>query len=212
MDAAKKTRVLNRNRPSDTPQSQRGDRQIVLPMTRQQYDALWHDPDATRALIDLVLAEHPELFPATLRAGYTLHGFARNSRKLAGVRLRKIRPRGGGTAYHLRPSFVMSYMTGTTDALEYPLLLASFGVPCWVLTVGFGHSDMYWHRLMAAFGVWFESQMWSAVVRAMVEKLWIRTEEYAVAYDHAGCRRTSTAVDQPMNRLYRLVYPALINA
>jgi hypothetical protein len=46
----------------------------------------------------------------------------------------------------------MSYMTGTTDKLEYPLLLASFGVPNWVLTLGYGHSDMYWHRLMERLG------------------------------------------------------------
>jgi hypothetical protein len=322
-------------------------------MTREQYAAAWHDPEATRALVDRARAEHPELFPAALRAGYALHGFARPSRKLKGVRLRKIRPTGGGPAYHLRPSFVMSFMTGTTDALEYPLLLASFGVPCWVLTLGFGHSDMYWHRtverigraslvgttvrdtarlpehlvadehhadwngqkgyiattaaqgcilglalttgaddehlraaygefaaeardvdpaycpqtvntdgwaatqnaftacfsgivvilcflhgflkirdrcrknhelhqrvwdvyraptgtafraLMGAFRTWFESQTWTAVVREVVAKLWNRTEEYARAYDHPGCRRTSNAVDQPMNRLCRLVY------
>ena len=40
----------------------------------------------------------------------------------------------------------------------------------------------------------------------MVEKLWKRTDEYAVAYAHPGCRRTSNAVDRPMNRLYRLLY------
>jgi hypothetical protein len=353
MDSATKTRVLKRTRPTDGPQAQRGQRQIVVPMTRPQYDAAWHNPRATRALVDRMLTEHPELFPAELRAGYALHGFARTSRKLSGVRLRKIRPTGGGPAYHLRPSFVMSFMTGTTDALEYPLLLASFGVPCWVLTLGYGHSDMFWHRLverigrsrvvgttvrqkarlpqhlaadehhadwngekgyiattagggcilgisltpaadeehlraaygefaaearavdpgyapatvntdgwaatqnafkacfsgivvvlcflhgflkirdrcrnnhelhqrvwdvyraatgaafragMAALRGWFEAQTWTAAVRAMVEKLWARTEEYAVAYDHPGCRRTSTAVDQPMNRLCRLVY------
>jgi len=353
MDDAKKARARNRTRPIVAQQSQRGERQIVVPMTRPQYDAAWHDPEATRALIDRMRQEHPELFPPALQAGYALHGFGRASRKVTGVRLRKVRPAGGGPAYHLRPSFVLSYMTGTTDALEYPLLLASYGVPNWVLTVGYGHSDMYWHRLterigrnrvvgttvrdparrpehltadehhvdwngergyvattvaggcilglalaaraddehltaayrefatearevdpayaprtvntdgwaptqnafracfsgivvvlcflhgflkirdrcrknhdlhervwdvyraptgtafrslMGAFRTWFESQAWTAVVREVVAKLWNRTEEYAVAYDHPGCRRTSTAVDQPMNRLCRLVY------
>ena len=244
-------------------------------------------------------------------------------------------------------------MTGSTDALEYPLLLASFGMPNWVLTMGFGHSNMYWHRMverigrnslvgttvrdpkrlpehlaadehhvdwngekgyvattaaegcilgialtemaddehlaaaygvfaaearevdpkyapktvntdgwaatqnafkacfcgivvilcflhgflkirdrcrknrdlhervwevywaktatefragMAVFQAWFESQKWTKSVFEMAEKLWKRTEDYVVAYDYPGCRRTSNAVDQPMNRLCRLMY------
>ena len=40
----------------------------------------------------------------------------------------------------------------------------------------------------------------------MLEKLWAKTESYAVAYDHPGCHRTSNAVDRPMNRLCRLMY------
>ena len=35
---------------------------------------------------------------------------------------------------------------------QYPLLLLSFGVPAWVVTRGFGHNDMYWHRLVERFG------------------------------------------------------------
>ena len=143
MDAPKKARVLNRNRPLDAPQSQRGFRQIVLPMTKELFDELWEHADKTRALVDRLMEEHPELFPPCLREGYALHGFARPSQKLEGIRLRKIRPTGGGQAYHLRPSFVMSYMTGTTDAVEHALLLASYGVPNWVLTRIYGRSEMY---------------------------------------------------------------------
>ncbi|MDY3556359.1 hypothetical protein R5W24_005524 [Gemmata sp. JC717] len=152
MDAAKKARVVNRNRPAEAPQCQRGGRQIVVPMTREHFDASWHDPVAMRAVLDGLLKQNPELFPFCLRSGYALHGFARPSKKRVGVRLRKIRPTGGGPAYHLRPSFVLGFMTGTTDVLEYPLLLASFGVPNWVLTRGFGHTDMYWHRVVERIG------------------------------------------------------------
>jgi hypothetical protein len=353
MDAPKKARVLNRNRSTGPRQSQPGERQIVIPMTRQQFDQCWLDPARMRPLLDRLMAEQPEAFPSCLRNGYALHGFGRPSRKLDGMKLRKILPRDGGKAYHLRPSFVMSYMTGTIDTVEYPLLLASFGVPNWVLTVGFGHSDMYWHRLverlgrnslvgttvrdpqrlpehlaadehhvdwngekgyvattavegcilgigltkladdehltaayetfatearevdpayapktvntdgwaatqnafkawfpgivvilcflhgflkirdrcrknhdlhsrvwevywaataaefrqrMAQFRTWFESQTWTKTIVEMVEKLWKRTEAYALAYNHPGCRRTSNAVDLPMNRLCRLMY------
>jgi len=353
MDAPQKTRVLNRNPPADTPQSQRGDRQIVLPMTKTQFEECWEHPEKLRELVDRLMVDHPELFPPCLLEGYAFHGFARPSQKLDGLRLRKIRPTSGGGAYHLRPSFVMSYMTGTVDKLKHPLLLASFGVPNWVLTEIFGHNDMYWHRLverigrnslvgttvrdskqlpdhlaadehhvdwngtkgyvattaaegcilgigltkmadeehltaaygefaaetrevnpeyapktvntdgwvatknafktcfsqiavilcflhgflkirdrcrknrdlhqkvwevyraetaeefrtrMAAFRGWFESETWTKPVREMVEKLWNRTEEYAVAYKYPGCCRTSNAVDRPMNRLCRLMY------
>lgn len=353
MDAPKQARVLNRNRSADSSQPQRGDRQIVLPMTREQFDESWHDSSKMRIIVDAIMSKHPELFPECLLKGYAFHGFARPSKKMDGQRLRKIRPAGGSEAFHLRPCFVMSYMTGTTDELEYPLLLASFGVPNWVLTQGFGHSDMFWHRLverlgrnslvgttvrdperlpehlaadehhadwngekayvattaaegcilglgltkaaddehltaaygdfaaeardlnpeyapktvntdgwaatqnalianfptivvvlcflhgflkirdrsrkdhdlhkrvwevywaktaqefrerMQAFQTWFGSQTWTASVREMAAKLWKRVDEYAVAYDHPGCRRTSNAVDRPMNRMHRLLY------
>ena len=50
MDAAKKARVLNRNRAAEASQSQRGDRQIVLPMSQEQFDDCWHDAAKMRKL------------------------------------------------------------------------------------------------------------------------------------------------------------------
>ena len=43
-------------------------------------------------------------------------------------------------------------MTGTADELAYPLLLAANGVPFWLLTLGFGHNDMFWYRLIERLG------------------------------------------------------------
>jgi hypothetical protein len=43
-------------------------------------------------------------------------------------------------------------MTGTVDELAYPLLLAAHGVPAWLLKVGFGHGEMYWHRVVERLG------------------------------------------------------------
>ena len=93
----------------------------------------------------------PELFPAGFDQGYCLHGFGRESLKLSGLKLRKI-VLANGASYWLRPSFIFSYMTGTADELAYPLLLAAQGVPPWLLTIGFGHSDMYWYRVMERLG------------------------------------------------------------
>jgi hypothetical protein len=353
MDAPKKARVLDRKQSVTVTQSQRGDRQIVIPMSPEEFDENWNDSEKMRKIVDGWMKQSPELFPPCLHNGYAFHGMARPSKKLDGMRLRKIRPRGETQAYHLRPSFVMSFMTGTTAEVEYPLLLASFGVPNWVLTQGFGHHDMYWHRLverlgrnslvgttvrdpdrlpehlaadehhadwngekgyvattaaegcilgmsltdtaddehltaaysdfaaearevnpqyapqtvstdgwpatqnafqacfsqivvilcfvhgflkvrdrsrkdhdlhrriwevywartveefrsrMVAFRSWFQLQTWTESVREMVAKLWKRAREYEVAYAHPGCRRTSNAVDRPMNRLCRLLY------
>ena len=93
----------------------------------------------------------PELFPDGFGQGYHLHGLGRESCKLPGLKLRKIMW-ADGASYWLRPSFVTSYMTGTVDERAYPLLLATHGVPPWLLTIGFGHSDMYWYRIIERLG------------------------------------------------------------
>src|SRR5262249_45892740 len=41
---------------------------------------------------------------------------------------------------------------GAAEEVAYPLLLLSYGVPAWVVTQGFGHSDMYWQRLVERLG------------------------------------------------------------
>ncbi len=151
MDARPKTRRINRQRNTATPQAVRGAKQIVIPMTRQQYDEIWHDAERLRTFVAEWARSAPELFPAGFDQGYRLHGFGRQSRKLPGVKLRKI-VLVDGTSYWLRPSFIASYMTGTVDELAYPLLLAAHGVPPWLLTIGFGHSDMYWYRVIERLG------------------------------------------------------------
>ena len=123
MEAQKRTRRVNRDRSERGEQSPRGVKQIVIPMTATQYDAIWTDSQRVRAVVDRLLAEAPELFPSGMDEGGALHGFDRASRKLKGVRLRKV-VLSNGTSYWLRPSFVLSFMTGTVDDVEAPLLLA----------------------------------------------------------------------------------------
>jgi hypothetical protein len=151
MDARPKTRRVNRERTAPAPQPPRGAKQIVIPMTRPQYDEIWHDAERTRAAVAGWARSAPELFPPGLDRGYRLHGFGRESRKLPGLKLRKV-VLTDGTSYWLRPSFVLGYMTGTVEELAYPLLLAAHGVPAWLLTIGFGHSDMFWYRLVERLG------------------------------------------------------------
>jgi hypothetical protein len=151
MDARPKTRRVNRQRNAPTPQSPRGAKQIVIPMTRPQYDEFWHEARRVRAFLAEWVEAAPELFPTGFDRGYRLQGFGRPSRKLPGVKLRKV-VLADGASYWIRPSFVTSYMTGTVDELAYPLLLAEHGVPPWLLTIGFGHNEMYWYRLLERLG------------------------------------------------------------
>jgi hypothetical protein len=151
MDAGPKTRHVDRERKPPASQPPRGAKQIVIPMTRTQYDDFWHQADRVRAFLADRARAAPEVFPAGFDRGYRLHGFGRESRKLPGVKLRKV-VLTDGTSYWLRPSFATSYMTGTVEELAYPLLLASHGVPPWLLKIGFGHSAMYWHRLIERLG------------------------------------------------------------
>ena len=120
-------------------------------MTREQYNDIWQDADRVRSFIEQCAGSAPELFPEGFDQGYWLHGFGRTSLKLPGLKLRKI-VLANGTSYWLRPSFIFSYMTGTVDELAYPLLLATHGVPFWLLTLGFGHNDMFWYRLIERLG------------------------------------------------------------
>ena len=352
MDARPRTRRVHREKSAPSGQAPRGAKQVVVPMTKEQYHAVWPHADRMRAFVDGWAGECPELFPAGFDQGYALHGLGRQSRKLPGVRLRKLRL-ADGRAYWLRPSFVLGYMTGTVDSLAGPLLLAAHGVPGWLLTAVFGKDDMFWHRLverlgraslvgstvrdparlpphlaadehhldwagkkgyvattagggcllgvalvssadearltqaygdfaaeatdvdpgyapetanvdgwlptrnafaalfpavalvlcflhgflrirdrcrkarelharvwevyraataeqfrrlMEGFRQWCDGQSWPARVAEVLPKLWDRVEEYAAAYDHPGCHRTSNAVDRPMNRMTRLAY------
>ena len=151
MDARPKTRQVDRERKSLPPQAPRGAKQIVIPMTRREYDDVWLHAKRVHEFLAELAQSAPELFPADFDQGYRLHGFGRESCKLPGLKLRKI-VLANGIAYWLRPSFVTSYMTGTADELAYPLLLATHGVPPWLLTVGFGHNDMYWYRVIERLG------------------------------------------------------------
>ncbi len=151
MDAEKKTRHVDRERKSDDSQESRGAKQFVIPMTQQDYDEWWDDPKQVRTVLEEFARNHPERVPEDFDQGFALHGMGRESSKLPGIRLRKV-VLISGESFWLRPSFVFSYMMGTVDELEYPLLLASYGVPAHLLTRGFGHSDMFWQRHIERLG------------------------------------------------------------
>jgi len=151
MDTTRRTRSCRREREGKGEREHgRLHRQLCVPITRQEYDQIWHDARAMRVFLNEKYEEHPELFPASMASGYELSGFLPESKKIAGIRFRQLRT--GGVAYGVRPSFVMPYMSGATEKLDPPLFLYSLGVPYWALTRVFGHNDMYWHRHIERLG------------------------------------------------------------
>ena len=56
------------------------------------------------------------------------------------------------SAYSIRPSFLMPYMTVRTADVEGPLFLRKFGVPFWALARVFGGDPMSWYRMECGLG------------------------------------------------------------
>src|SRR5262249_3816338 len=102
------------------------------------------------AWLDQSFRAWPELFPKAFPGGYRLKDTRTSTR--AGVRLRRIRLKATGESFSVRPSFLLPYMTGRTDAVQGPLFLRAFGVPFWALARVFGQGAMYWYRLEVGLG------------------------------------------------------------
>ena len=134
----------------------RPNKRITLPVETEKYNEIVDDSQAYRKWLDEMIATHPELFPASIRVGYTLHD-ERGSDKLEGVRLRRIclkarNAEGRKQVFTIAPSTVMPYFVGLTDEIEQALFLRRFDVPFWALTYVFGRDDQYWYRLENQFG------------------------------------------------------------
>lgn len=152
MDSLQRRRNVQRDRQEVQPSKSTlyGSRQICLPISREQYHDIWNDAGKVRLCLDEMIEKHPEIFPKNIADGYALSGRLPASKKMEGICLRQIRV--GGVAYTLRPSFAMPYFTGTTEEMRKPLLLLAHGVPCWLVTEIFGHSDMFWFRQVERLG------------------------------------------------------------
>ena len=130
-------------------QSSRGHRTICLPIAEEAYRQIVNDPVAFRRTIDDCVRQMPELFPANLAHGYELKDNRRSVKQ--GLPIRRLLLKDQ-TAYSIRPSFLMPYMTARTEDVEGPLFLRQFGVPFWALAHVFGHDPMYWYRLECGLG------------------------------------------------------------
>ena len=116
-----------------------------------------NDEKTFRDYLDMMIDLHPELFPQDIPAGYHLHGLSPISKKMPGVRTRRIKLKskdesGRKQVFTVAPSFVMPYRTGYTNAIEKALYLHGKGVSFADLTYVFGRNDQYWYRLVVSLG------------------------------------------------------------
>lgn len=146
-------RNCNRERREVAKRNQR----VVLGIGLEEYQQLASDRVRFRAWLDNEIAMHPELFPMEIAQGYELHDILPESRKMPGVRLRRIKLKarndeGQQQVLTIASSAVMPGMTGLTDAIEKALFLRRFNVPFWALAYVFGRNASYWERIAARFG------------------------------------------------------------
>jgi hypothetical protein len=129
--------------------SSRGHRTICLPVSEDAYAHAISDPAAFRSLLDECFRRAPELFPPVFARGYELKDDRMSLKQ--GLPIRRILLRDG-TAYSVRPSFLMPYMTARAADVEGPLFLRKFGVPFWALAHVFGGDPMSWYRQECGLG------------------------------------------------------------
>jgi hypothetical protein len=134
---------------SPTTRAARGQRTLCLPLAEDTYARIIDDPKQFRRALDDLFRSAPELFPIDFASGYQLKD-ARTSAK-QGLRIRRILL-NDGTAYSIRPSFLMPYLTARTADVEAPLFLRKFGVPFWALARVFGRDPMFDYRLECGLG------------------------------------------------------------
>lgn len=132
-----------------TTRSSRGHRTICLPVSEHAYAQIVKDAVEFRRALDGCFQEMPELFPANFAQGYRLKDDRVSVKQEVLIRRIVLRD---GTAYSIRPSFLMPYLTARTEVVEGPLFLRKFGVPFWALARVFGNDPMFWYRLECGLG------------------------------------------------------------
>ena len=124
---------------------------ICVPFNSDEhYAACVADPESFRQHLTAVCGHHPELFPASISAGFVLHD-TRWSVKQQVMR-RRLARKATAEVFLVRPSFLMPSMVGRTGAVAKALSLRHWGVPFDALVSVFGRDAMDWYRAELAVG------------------------------------------------------------
>lgn len=123
-------------------------RTIVLPFDEATYPEVSQDPVRYRKQLERFIENHPNLFPPEVESGFQMKDIYRSDRFEFVIRRIAI----AGTAYTIRPSFVLPNLVGRVSESEDALFLRKFDVPYWAIARVFGHSPMHWYRLEQTIG------------------------------------------------------------
>jgi hypothetical protein len=122
---------------------------ICVPFTEDDYGTVISDAPEFRAYLDdNIINQFPELFPAEILSGYLMKDIYYSKKLEIPVRRIEI----SGTAYTVRPSFVMPRMSGRVSDVEHAVFLRKFDVPFWALARVFGRDPMYRYRIEQSLG------------------------------------------------------------
>ena len=105
-------------------------RVICLAITMEMYLQIILDAIAFRCYLNHQIEVCEGLFPGEITKGYQMKDIYHSKKQLIPIRCIEV----NGTAYTIRPSFVMPYMTGLVNDVEDPLFLRKFSVPFWALS------------------------------------------------------------------------------
>jgi hypothetical protein len=126
------------------PSNRRGKSICVPCQSEADYVRRADDPQHFRQWLEQMRAQHPELFPAAMRSGFTLHDSYCSVNQ--GLRLRRIKLKATGEVYLVRPSTVLPYLAAKTAEVEKALYLRQWGVPFAALAYVFGRDAMVYYR------------------------------------------------------------------
>lgn len=124
---------------------------IILPFEEATYDDIFADKPAYKAFLMEHMRRYPELFPPSMKDGWSFHGVTRPSTKQDGLQCRRILTKSDQEVWQIRPSFVMPYMTCDTVTAENILFLATWA-PDWALARVFEKDVMMIYRLKTHMG------------------------------------------------------------
>lgn len=124
-------------------------RTICLSVAEETYAEIVNDPRKFRQWLEEAYQQTPEVFPNGFEHGFSMKD--RRPSKKQNLTIRRIELRDG-TAWSIRPAFVMPGMTARTKDVSDALFLRKFGVPFWALAHIFGRNPMYWYRLQQSLG------------------------------------------------------------
>lgn len=133
---------------ADTKSTTRQNRSICLPFLQDVYNQNILDPSNFRKYIDECIELFPEIFPYEIINGYQMKDCYFSKKMKIWIRRIKV----DGTAYTIRPSFLMPYLVGFTNDIENGIFLRKFDVPFWGISHVFGKDAMYWFRIEQSIG------------------------------------------------------------